>query len=172
MRILGIDPGSQCTGYGLVEETTRGLRPLAHGTIRPRGGLELPDRLLEIHRGVAALVAEHAPDVVAVETAFYHKSARSTLVLGHVRGVILLAAREAGIPVCEYAPREIKLAVTGSGGAAKEQVALLVRGLLRLVEPLPLDASDALAVAFCHWHRSRDPVAAALRGAPAGPPRR
>jgi crossover junction endodeoxyribonuclease RuvC len=167
MKILGIDPGSQCTGYGLVEESGGGLRPLAQGILRPGPRLDLPDRLLEIHRGVKALVTEHAPDVVAVETAFYHKSARSTLVLGHVRGVILLAAREAAIPVTEYAPREIKLSVTGNGGAAKEQVALLMRGLLHLTGPLALDASDALAVAFCHWHRSRSPLVA-LRGASSG----
>ena len=107
---------------------------------------------------IDAVIAEHCPDVVAVETAFYHKSARSTLVLGHVRGVVLLAAREAGLPVDEYAPREIKMAVTGSGAAAKEQVAFMVKGLLELPEPPSLDASDALAVALCHWHRSRLPA--------------
>jgi crossover junction endodeoxyribonuclease RuvC len=104
------------------------------------------------------VIAEHCPDVMAVETAFYHKSARSTLVLGHVRGVVLLAARESGLPVDEYAPREIKMAVTGSGGAAKEQVAFMVRGLLKLPEIISIDASDALAVAICHWHRSRLPA--------------
>jgi crossover junction endodeoxyribonuclease RuvC len=98
---------------------------------------------------------EHAPDVVAVETAFYHKNVKSTLVLGHVRGVILLAAREAGIAVEEYAPREIKVAVTGNGGAGKEQVAFMVRSLLAVSEALPTDAADALAVALCHWNRSR-----------------
>ena len=92
------------------------------------------------------------------ETAFYHKNVRSTLVLGHVRGVILLAAEQAGLPVHEYAPREIKMAVTGNGGAPKEQVAFMVRGILRIQETPGLDASDALAVALCHWQRDRVPV--------------
>jgi crossover junction endodeoxyribonuclease RuvC len=154
MKILGIDPGSQSTGYGLIEDTAARRRFLSCGTLRPGVGLALPDRLLEIHRGLRALFSEHAPDVAAVETAFYHKSARSTLVLGHVRGVALLAAREAGVTVVEYAPREIKLSVTGNGAAAKEQVAFLVRALLGLAETPPFDAADALAVALCHAHRA------------------
>lgn len=157
-RILGIDPGSQITGYGLIEVGGRETRCLHADTIRPRRGLDLADRLHFIHRNLRIVIAEHCPDVVAVETAFYHKSARSTLVLGHVRGVVLLAARESGIPVDEYAPREIKMAVTGSGGAAKEQVAFMVRGLLKIPELISIDASDALAVAICHWHRSRLPA--------------
>lgn len=157
-RILGIDPGSQITGYGLIEVSDRETRCLHADTIRPRRNLDLADRLHFIHRNLRMVIAEHRPDVVAVETAFYHKSARSTLVLGHVRGVILLAARESGLPVDEYAPREIKMAVTGSGGAAKEQVAFMVRGLLKLPELVSMDASDALAVAICHWHRSRIPA--------------
>jgi crossover junction endodeoxyribonuclease RuvC len=154
-RILGIDPGSHITGYGLIEAEGREPRCLDCNTIRPRRGLDLPDRLHVIHRSLSAIIAEHCPDVVAVETAFYHKSARSTLVLGQVHGVVLLAAREADVPVDQYAPREIKVAVTGSGAALKEQVAYMVRGLLGLTEIPPLDASDALAVALCHWHRSQ-----------------
>jgi len=157
-RILGIDPGSQITGYGLIEVGDRKTRCIHADIIRPSRNLDLADRLHFIHRNLGVVIAEHCPDVVAVETAFYHKSARSTLVLGHVRGVVLLAAREAGLPVDEYAPREIKMAVTGSGAAAKEQVAFMVRGLLALPEPPSLDASDALAVALCHWHRSRLPA--------------
>jgi crossover junction endodeoxyribonuclease RuvC len=154
-RILGVDPGSQVTGYGFIEAGPGKVRSLLHGTLRPRRGLALPDRLHAIYGDLAALIAEHEPDVVAVETAFYHKSARSTLVLGHVRGIVLLAARQAELPVQEYAPREIKLAVTGNGGASKEQVAFMVRGMLGLRETPPLDAADALAAALCHWHRSR-----------------
>jgi crossover junction endodeoxyribonuclease RuvC len=154
-RILGIDPGSQVTGYGLVEAGPRGIQPLDFGRVRPGSGLELPDRLLYIHRELTRILASHRPDVVAVETAFYHKNVRSTLVLGHVRGVVILAAREVGLPVAEYAPREIKMAVTGSGDAAKEQVAFMVRGLLGLAETPDADAADALAVALCHWHRER-----------------
>jgi crossover junction endodeoxyribonuclease RuvC len=155
VRILGIDPGSQSTGYGLIETGGPSARSLCYGTWVPGRNLALPDRLHAIHRRLSALLAEHEPDVVAVETAFYHRSARSTLVLGHVRGVVLLASREAGLPVEEYAPREIKQAVTGSGGAAKQQVSFMVRGLLDLDEVPAPDAADALAVALCHWHRSQ-----------------
>jgi crossover junction endodeoxyribonuclease RuvC len=154
-RILGVDPGSLITGYGFVDVEHPVPRPVLHGTLKPGRGLDLADRLLTIHRDLSALLAEHAPDVVVVETAFYHKNVRSTLVLGHVRGVVLLAAREAGIPVAEYAPREIKLTVTGNGGAAKEQVSRMVQGLLKLSEPPLPDAADALAVALCHWNRAR-----------------
>lgn len=160
-RILGVDPGSQATGYGLVEVSDGAPRCLDCNIIRPGRTKRLPDRLLAIHDGLAAVIAEHLPDVVAVETAFYHKSARSTLVLGHVHGVVLLSARQAGLPVDEYAPRDVKVAVTGSGNATKEQVAFMVRGILGLAEaePSSLDASDALAVALCHWHRSQARVA-------------
>ena len=154
-RILGIDPGSQATGFGLVEAGARGIQPVDFGRVRPDSHLDLPDRLLFIHGELTRILAAHRPDVVAVETAFYHKNARSTLVLGHVRGVVILAARELGLPVAEYAPREIKMAVTGSGDAAKEQVAFMVRGLLGLAETPAADAADALAVALCHWHRER-----------------
>ncbi len=153
-RILGIDPGSQVTGYGFIEAGPGRSRALLYGILRPRRGLSLPDRLHAIYRDLAAIIAEHEPEVVSVETAFYHKHARSALVLGHVRGVVLLAAREAGLPVQEYAPREIKLSVTGNGNAAKEQVGLMVRGILGLKETPVLDASDALAAALCHWHRA------------------
>jgi crossover junction endodeoxyribonuclease RuvC len=154
-RVLGIDPGSQVTGYGFIEGSPLHPRPLIFGTVRPPRGLDLADRLHVIYRDLHALMAEHRPDAVAVETAFYHKNARSTLVLGHVRGVVLLAAREVGIAVEEYAPREIKVAITGNGGAGKEQVAFMVKSLLELPEAPPLDASDALAVALCHWNRSK-----------------
>ena len=154
-RILGIDPGSQATGYGCVEAGRSGLVPVDFGTVRPGASLELPDRLLVIHREISRLLTLHRPDLVAVETAFYHKNARSTLVLGHVRGVVILAARQLDLPVAEYAPRDIKMAVTGTGDAAKEQVAFMVRGLLRLSETPGADAADALAVALCHWNRER-----------------
>jgi crossover junction endodeoxyribonuclease RuvC len=154
-RVLGIDPGSLITGWGFIEGDPRRPRPFLFGTVRPRRGLPLPDRLQTLYRDLRALMTEHAPDVVAVETAFYHKNVKSTLVLGHVRGVVLLAAREAGIAVEEYAPRDIKLAVTGNGGAGKEQVAFMVRSLLAVTDPLSADAADALAVALCHWNRAR-----------------
>jgi crossover junction endodeoxyribonuclease RuvC len=155
MKILGIDPGSQVLGYGFLEALPGGPQSSVSGTLRPAPGLDLCDRLLLIHRDLERLLALHRPQVVAVETAFYHKNARSTLILGHVRGVVLLAARQAGLDVAEYAPREVKMAVTGHGDAAKEQVAFMVRRLLSLTETPVADAADALAVALCHWHRSR-----------------
>jgi crossover junction endodeoxyribonuclease RuvC len=154
-RILGIDPGSQITGYGLIEAGSRSARPVRFDTWRPRRGAELADRLLEIHTLLARFLAEQRPDVLVVETAFFHRNAHSTLVLGQVRGVILLAARQAGIPVEEYAPRQIKRAVTGNGGAAKEQVAFMIKALLGLPDLPGPDAADALAAAVCHWQAAR-----------------
>jgi crossover junction endodeoxyribonuclease RuvC len=154
-RVLGVDPGSLITGWGLIEGDARRLRPCLFGTVRPSRRLPLPDRLQTLYRDLRGLMSQHAPDVVAVETAFYHKNVKSTLVLGHVRGVVLLAARETGIAVQEYAPRDIKLAVTGNGGAGKEQVAFMVKSLLAVSGKVPADAADALAVALCHWNRSR-----------------
>ena len=155
MKILGIDPGSQVLGYGLLEALPGGPQSCDSGTLRTSSTLDLCERLLLIHREIERLLGLHRPDIVAVETAFYHKNARSTLILGHVRGVVLLAARQAGLDVAEYAPREVKMAVTGHGDAAKEQVAFMVRRLLGLSETPSSDAADALAVALCHWHRSR-----------------
>ncbi|HET9235329.1 MAG TPA: crossover junction endodeoxyribonuclease RuvC, partial [Candidatus Eisenbacteria bacterium] len=146
MKILGIDPGSQVLGYGLLEALPGGPQSCDSGTLRTSSTLDLCERLLLIHREIERLLGAHRPDIVAVETAFYHKNVRSTLILGHVRGVVLLAARQAGLDVAEYAPREVKMAVTGHGDAAKEQVAFMVRRLLSLSETPPSDAADALAV--------------------------
>ena len=159
-RILGVDPGSRITGYGLIETGAGRGRMLLADTIRPGPRLRLPDRLHFIYRRLAELLEEHRPDVAAVETAFYHKSARSALVLGQVRGVVLVAVREAGIEVHEYAPREIKMAVTGNGNASKDQVGFMVRSLLGLGGPVAEDAADALAAALCHWHRNRGGIRA------------
>jgi crossover junction endodeoxyribonuclease RuvC len=150
-RILGIDPGSQATGFGLIEVENRTVRPLRFDVWKPGRGRELPDRLHDIHTRLTRFLVEHEVDILVVETAFFHRNPHSTLVLGQVRGVILLAARQAGIPVEEYAPRQIKRAVTGNGGAAKEQVAYMVKALLGLPELPAPDAADALAVAVCHW---------------------
>jgi crossover junction endodeoxyribonuclease RuvC len=155
MKILGIDPGSQVLGYGILEAFPGVAQSCVSGTLRPTPGQDLCERLLYIHREIERLLAAHHPEIVAVETAFYHKNARSTLILGHVRGVVLLAARQANLEVAEYAPREVKMAVTGHGDAPKEQVAFMVRRLLSLTETPVADAADALAVALCHWHRSR-----------------
>lgn len=148
MRILGIDPGSHATGYGVIERDGSQLRHLAHGTLRPRGAaLEL--RLAHLYRMLCDVIGHHEPDAAAVEHVFVAQSARSALVLGQARGVVLAALGSLALPVTEYAPAEVKQAVTGSGRADKRQVALMVRRLLGLDE-VPHDAADALAAAIGH----------------------
>ena len=154
MRVLGIDPGSRKTGYGVIERRGNLDAALAWGQITASPRLDLAHRLHAIHERAAALMDEWKPDCVAVEEAFYHESVRSTLVLGHVRGALLVAAVDRGVAVAEYTPRAIKLAVTGSGASTKEQVAFMVRRLVGVHGALPLDASDGIAVALCHLHRA------------------
>lgn len=155
MRVLGLDPGSRRTGYGLVEKHGNRFTCGTHGTIAPAAKLDLPHRLHAIAARAGELMESERPDVVVIEEAFFHESARSALVLGHVRGALLVAAVQRGIAVAEYSPREIKLSVTGSGAAAKDQVAFMVRRLLALRGALGADASDALAAALCHLQRAR-----------------
>ncbi len=157
MKVLGLDPGSRRTGFGVVERDGSCFRALAHGVIAPPARLDLPHRLHAIATRAGEVMAEHRPDMVVVEEAFYHESVRSTLVLGHVRGALLVAAVEHGLPLAEYTPREIKLGVTGTGAASKDQVAFMVRRLLGIRAALPPDASDALAAALCHLLRARRP---------------
>ena len=154
MIVLGIDPGSHATGYGVVC-TEPVARMLAGGVIRTSSKAPLAERLHEIHQGVSSVLAEHQISAMAVENLFNAKNPRSSLILGHARGVILLAGSQAGLDVAEYAPREIKMALTGNGAAAKEQVRAMVMRLLSLKEEPPLDLSDALAVALTHAGRSR-----------------
>jgi crossover junction endodeoxyribonuclease RuvC len=155
MRVFGIDCGTECTGYGIVEwdDAARDpqLMPLGSGGIRlPKKEL-LPRRLALVYSELIALIEAHRPDVVAIEEVFYSVNAKSALKLGHIRGVALLAAANASLPVAEYAPLKIKLTVTGYGLAQKEQVQFMVARLLRLPSlPEPADAADALAVAICH----------------------
>jgi crossover junction endodeoxyribonuclease RuvC len=155
MRVLGLDPGSRRTGFGLVERFGNSLRCVGHGTVAPAARLGLPARLHDIATRIGELMDRERPDAVVIEEAFYHESVRSTLVLGHVRGALLVAAVQRGLPVAEYSPREIKLSVAGSGAAAKEQVAFMVRRLLALRGTVAADAADALAAALCHLHRAR-----------------
>jgi crossover junction endodeoxyribonuclease RuvC len=163
MLVLGVDPGSQATGYGVIG-LGAATRLVAAGVIRPPRDAALPERLCEIHAAVAALIREHRPREMAVESLFNARNPRSALVLGHARGVILLAGAQAGIPVHEYAPREVKSALTGNGGAGKEQVRFMVMRLLGLAgDPPPLDASDALAVALAHAGRPRTGPLAPVR---------
>ena len=150
MRVLGIDPGSATTGYGIVESRDGGLRHVENGILSPGSNAPLPRRLLEIFRGVEALIARFRPDAVAIENIFIAKNARSSLLLGHARGVAMLAASAAELPVEEYTPMQVKQAVAGTGRADKSQVQQMVRALLKLPEIAAEDASDALAVAICH----------------------
>ena len=168
MRIFGIDPGSERTGYGCVDTDGRRHRLVACGAISAPLHTSFPDRLLAIHAALVTLLAEHHPDCVAIENIFHAKNVRSALRLGHARGVALLAAAAAGVEIREYTPAEIKRAVVGFGRAEKQQVGQMVKLLLGLESiPSPHDAADAIAVAICHIHGSTGPVAEAARRIPA-----
>jgi len=156
MRVLGIDCGSRITGYGVVDTNGADCILVRCGIIRSRTSDPLALRLKEIHAGIIEIIRELGPDVAAFESLFYSNNVQSALKLGHVRGVSLVAAAEANLPVFEYSPAEVKSAVTGYGRAEKPQVQQMVRALLKLEStPEPLDASDALAVAICHVHTNR-----------------
>jgi crossover junction endodeoxyribonuclease RuvC len=156
MRVLGIDCGSRITGYGVVDTNGADCTLVRCGVIRSRSSDPLAVRLKEIHAGIIEIIRELGPDVAAFESLFYSNNVQSALKLGHVRGVSLVAAAEANLPVFEYSPAEVKSAVTGYGRAEKPQVQQMVRALLKLeTTPEPLDASDALAVAICHVHTNR-----------------
>jgi crossover junction endodeoxyribonuclease RuvC len=153
VRVFGIDPGSERTGYGCVETDGRRHVLVACGAISPPASASFPERLRIIHADLGRLIAESRPDTVAIENLFYAVNVRSALKLGHARGVAMLAAVEAGLPLVEYTPAEIKRAVVGYGRAEKPQVQQMVKLLLGLAEPpSPHDAADALAVAICHVH--------------------
>ncbi|PJA75705.1 crossover junction endodeoxyribonuclease RuvC [bacterium CG_4_9_14_3_um_filter_65_15] len=152
MIILGVDPGSHATGYGVIE-TGPVARMIAGGVIRPTKGLDLSERLLAIHDGMQSVIRAHGPEIMVIEDLFNAKNARSSLVLGHARGVLVLAGAEAGLAIVSYAPREIKQALTGSGAAAKQQVRFMVMRLLGLQEEPSLDQSDALAAALAYMGR-------------------
>jgi len=150
MRVLGIDPGTQVMGYGVVEEEHGRLQPVGEGTIAPTG--ELAERLGRLYEGLQELIRTFSPDAVAIESPFYAKNVTSTLKLGQVQGVVVLAANHAALDSCSYTPMEIKVAVVGYGRATKAQVREMVKRLLGIDGALSLDASDALAVAICHIH--------------------
>ena len=162
MRIFGIDPGSERTGYGCVETDGRRHHLVACGAITAHAGDAFPQRLARIYRELTTILTDCRPDCVAVENLFHAVNARSALKLGHARGVALLAAVEAGCPVVEYTPAEVKRAVVGYGRAEKHQVQQMIKLLLGLeAPPSPHDAADALAVAICHLH-SMPPALAQL----------
>ena len=164
MKIFGIDPGSERTGYGCVERSAGRHHLVTCGSLAAPATASFPERLKHIHEHLATLLAESRPDCVAVESIFHARNVRSALKLGHARGVALLAASEAGLAVVEYAPAEIKRAVVGYGRAEKPQVQQMVKLLLGLDRaPSPHDAADALAVAICHLHNSSGAVAETVR---------
>lgn len=153
MRVLGVDPGTAITGYGVVEQVKGDLKPLAFGVIRTPADQPLPNRLQSIYRAVSTLAQQWEPEAAAVEELFFSKNVRTAMSVGQARGVALLALADAGLDVAEYTPLTIKQAVTGYGNADKAQVQEMVRLLLELAEvPRPDDAADALAVAICHLH--------------------
>ncbi len=151
MIVLGVDPGSVTTGYGVVETDGRRHRLVERGALAAGQKLALPLKLRRIHQGIAGLIGRLHPDVLAVEDVFHSANTRTALVLGHVRGVVLLAGAEAGLPVHEYPPATVKQQITGFGRAEKDQVAFMVTRMLGLSHACPPgDATDALAVALCH----------------------
>ena len=166
MRVLGIDCGTEYTGYGIVEQTSRGkLHCVGFGAIRLAKSEPLPTRLATIFHRLSELIEAHRPDQVAIEDVFYAVNAKSALKLGQVRGVAMLAASAVGLPVAEYAPLAIKSAVVGYGRAEKSQVQAMVARLLSLdAPPQPADAADALAIAICHIHTAGTLRRQAARG--------
>ena len=168
MKVFGIDPGCDRTGYGCVDTDGSRHRLVVCGAITTPPLAAFPDKLHHIHRRLALIIAECQPHVVAIENLFYSVNARSALKLGHARGVAMLAAVEAGLLVVEYTPAEIKRAVVGYGRADKSQIQQMVKLLLGLdAVPAPHDAADALAVAICHVHAAPPALAGAAAAAPA-----
>lgn len=165
MIILGIDPGTANTGYGVVQGDGLGLVSLVEcGVIRTKPRDPLADRLFEIFEGVSELLARHRPDALSVEDVFYAKNVRTTVVLGHARGVVLLAGRKANVDIHEIPPAEIKKAVVGTGAATKEQVQFMLMRLLRLKSvPQPSDAADGVAAALACLMAIRAPSIKGIR---------
>ena len=166
MKVLGIDPGSRITGYGVVLKGRGGtLTEVCHGIIRLTPGATLAKKLLEISEGLSAVIEEHKPDAVAIEDMFFAKNVRSAIMLGHARGVSMLSAASFGLDVFEYAPMKIKQAVTGYGNAPKDQVQRMVKALLKSSGEASPDAADALATAICHINHTREGVSRAVGNA-------
>ncbi len=159
MIVLGVDPGTLITGYGIIETKNGKVTVLACGAIKNRSEVAMPNRLQQIYETLSKVITRFHPDEFAIETAFYGKNAQSALKLGHARGVSMLAAVSQNLVTHEYSPREVKKAIVGKGTASKEQVQYMVKSLLHLkVMPKEYDVTDALAVAICHTHRVRSGV--------------
>ncbi len=150
MKILGIDPGSTVTGYGVVEVRGSSTKHLDNGGIHCSSGQPFAQRLTKIYQEISALIEKFEPDVVAIESVFMAKNVASTMKLGQARGAAMVAVANAGIPIAEYTPMQVKQAITGYGGATKEQIQKMVRTMLKLPDVAFEDASDALAIAICH----------------------
>lgn len=156
MRVLGIDPGTAITGWGVVAGSGDELKVVAFGTITTAAGTPLAQRLQTIYRELTEIIEQWQPDASAIEELFFSKNAKTALAVGHGRGAAMLALANAGLPIVEYKPLEVKQAITGYGGADKQQMQQMVRLLLSLDDiPRPDDAADALAVAICHVHSAR-----------------
>ncbi len=165
MRVLGVDPGTLTSGYGIVAEEDHKLFHVASGGISPSANQPFPKRLKKIYEELEKVIDKYRPHAVVVEDLFVSQNIKSALKLGHARGVAILVAMNAGLPVFEYAPLEIKQAVVGTGKADKKQVQMMVKALLELPKvPHPADAADALAAAICHIHSSR--LKEVLKGSP------
>lgn len=164
IRILGVDTSLRSTGVGVIEMQGARMRALVYGRIRNRASLPHSACLAAIQDEIEKLIGEFAPDEAAIEGAFFAKNARTAMILGQARGVVLAACARRALPVFEYSPRSVKQAVAGTGGARKEQVGAMIARLLNLDSPPQEDAADALAVAVCHAHQRRAPEA--LRSKP------
>ncbi len=154
-RIIGIDPGSNVTGWGIIDVDGSRLKHVAHGQVRTHASTPLEERLVEIFDAVVSVIADHSPAHAAVELPFVSENPQTAIVLGHARGVALLAISQAGMSVTSYPPATVKQAVVGTGRADKNQIQTMVKTLLNLREKPPADAADALAVAICHGLRWR-----------------
>lgn len=150
MIVLGIDPGSRITGYGIIAAQGKNLRHIDNGGIAPKSTLTLPHRLHTIYTSMMKLIAEHAPDAIAIENIFVAHNVKSAMTLGHARGVAMLAAVTANVPILEYSATQVKQALVGNGAATKHQVQQMTRTVLKLPDIAHEDAADALAVAICH----------------------
>ncbi len=162
--ILGIDPGSRITGYGVVRDTGRGCEYVASGCIRTGIG-ELPDRLRAVFSGVSEVIRTYGPVTMGIEQVFMARNADSALKLGQARGAAIVAGAEAGLQIAEYTATQVKQAIAGTGGADKQQVQMMVMHLLKLLEKPQIDASDALAIALCHAHHRQSLIPHGLAGA-------
>ena len=156
MKILGIDPGTQVAGYGVIEITGSKIVAIEYGSIKANKNQTFPQRLQTIHVKIMDIISKYQPDQMAIEEVFYSKNIKSAIRIGEGRGIVFLCAASANIPITEYAATVIKKAVVGNGNAQKEQVQEMVKIILDLPEiPEPIDASDALAIAICHSHNLR-----------------